>query len=295
MGDQVLALKIVLPDGQIMETGGTGKASAGPDLTRLFIAGEGCFGIITEADIRVFRVPESRLLRAVEFPSFEDGFQVIVELTGMGLSPSLLDYGESYAAPGDRPETWRLYLGFEGFREEVAAQESRALRVCASCGGRDLGAGEAEEFWEHRHDIAERYAERRRTGTARVAALGGFDFIHVSIPASRVLAFREACREIITGRDLQPIELGLWCTPELFSAVLAEPDPRRGRAELAQAIDEMLSLAHDWGGSMEYCHGVGIRLAHLMEREHGAGLEVLRRAKRALDPLNIMNPGKLGL
>ena len=61
------------------------------------------------------------------------------------------------------------------------------------------------------------------------------------------------------------------------------------------AVNELLKLAQDLGGAMEYCHGVGVRLAHLMEREHGVGLAVMQRLKRALDPNGIMNPGKLGL
>jgi len=64
---------------------------------------------------------------------------------------------------------------------------------------------------------------------------------------------------------------------------------------MSQAIDELLALAHDMGGSMEYCHGAGIRLSHLMGREHGTGFDVLQRVKESLDPHNILNPGKLSL
>jgi glycolate oxidase len=65
--------------------------------------------------------------------------------------------------------------------------------------------------------------------------------------------------------------------------------------QLAQAVDEVLTMAQDMGGSMEYVHGVGVKLAHLVPRELGAGMEVLRGIKAALDPHNIMNPGKLAL
>ena len=70
-------------------------------------------------------------------------------------------------------------------------------------------------------------------------------------------------------------------------------DPER--STFAEAMDSVLRLAQDMGGTMEYCHGVGLKLAHLVEREWGSGLEVARRIKRALDPDGIMNPGKLGL
>jgi D-lactate dehydrogenase (cytochrome) len=64
---------------------------------------------------------------------------------------------------------------------------------------------------------------------------------------------------------------------------------------LARALDQLLMAAQDRGGAMEQCHGVGIKLLHLMEREHGLGLAVMRAIKRALDPQGIMNPGKLAL
>ena len=67
------------------------------------------------------------------------------------------------------------------------------------------------------------------------------------------------------------------------------------RYRWADTVDEVLTLAQEMGGTMEYCHGVGIKLAHLMEREMGAGITVFRRLKGTLDPNNILNPGKLGI
>ncbi len=294
MGDHVLGLTAVLPGGRILHTGGSPKASVGPDLARLFIGGEGCFGIVTEATLRVFPQPETRSLRAYEFPLFERGFAAVVDIERRGLTASLLDYGEGYS--GGRPEACRLYTGFEGLRDEVRAHDRLARETCLAAGGRELPSDAAKEFWEHRHDIGNRYAERRRSGAPRASPIGA-RFIHVALPACRVPAYHDACLEIIERHGLAPIELGVWCRPQLFSAAMAEMRPAgaEGSGSLAAAVDEMLTLAQDWGGSMEYCHGVGLRLTHLMKREHGAGLEVLRAIKRALDPHDIMNPGKLGL
>jgi FAD/FMN-containing dehydrogenase len=93
---------------------------------------------------------------------------------------------------------------------------------------------------------------------------------------------------------VRAVEYGVWCWPELFSVTMTA-DGTDASERLARAVDELLSLVHDMGGSIEYCHGVGVRLAHLMEREHGSGLEVMRSIKRAIDPQGILNPGKLGL
>jgi FAD/FMN-containing dehydrogenase len=91
------------------------------------------------------------------------------------------------------------------------------------------------------------------------------------------------------------LECGLWTAPDFFSAAFMLPNSEGGPARLNQVLDELLALAQDLGGSMEYVHGAGLRLAHLMAREHGDGLALLRRVKAALDPEQVLNPGKLGL
>ncbi|HSP55594.1 MAG TPA: FAD-binding oxidoreductase [Dehalococcoidia bacterium] len=294
MGAQVLGLTAVLPDGTVMEVRPVWKASVGPDLRRLFIGGEGCFGIVTEATLRVFPRPDKRALMAYEFATFEAGFEAVLGVQATGLAPALMDFGEEFWQEGEKPVKARLYLGFEGFAEGVAAEEGRARRICDSSGGRDVGEEEAREFWEHRHDIGERFAERRRSGTRTAPFRGGFDYVHVALAPSRVLDYRGWCREAVAGRGLRLMESGIWCHPGLFSAVFMD-NGGAGPEAMSGAVDELLGLAQEMGGSMEYCHGVGIRLAHLMAGEHGRGLDVLRAIKRALDPLGIMNPGKLAL
>lgn len=296
MGDQVLGLVAVMPDASIVEVRPAYKRSVGPDLRRLFIGGEGCFGIVAEATLRVFPLPEERQMMAFEFTDFQTGFEVLLRFAGLGLTPAVLDYGDEFPNDPERPGQARLFMGFEGCREAVAAQAQRACALCVDAGGRDLGEEAAWEFWQHRHDIGDRFAERRRSGLARPAWAGSFDYVHVALPPSRVLEYRARCLQIIRARGLRPLETGVWCQPGLFSAAFTgtegAPDARE---TLAEAVDEMLTLAQDLGGSMEYCHGVGLRLAHLMGRETGQGLQLLRKIKQALDPLGILNPGKLAL
>lgn len=309
MGDQVLGLVVVLPDGQVLKTRAVPRHSTGIDLNRLFIGGEGCFGLVTEVTLQVFPQPERREAQAYAFEDFEAGFAAILDMFAVDLRPAVVDFGEGYSAPG----LWRgrrslkplsrecaLYLVFEGFSEEVEAQAQRAAAICARRGGRDLGRKEALKFWNTRHRIAERYARDRLVKIGeKVATLAGFrlDYIHVCLPASKVLEYRRACQAIMERYQIQPLEYGIWCRPELFSVAMVKASPARRRAanDLGDAIDEMLERAQDMGGSMEYCHGVGIRLAHLMAREHGVGLSVMRAVKSALDPHHIMNPNKLGL
>ena len=90
---------------------------------------------------------------------------------------------------------------------------------------------------------------------------------------------------------------GLWGMPELFSVKFEHeaPDDPLAPEQLDRGTDLGLRLAQQLGGSMEHCHGVGLRLSHLMADEWGTGLKLLRDLKRTLDPQNLLNPGKLGL
>lgn len=296
MGDQVLELTVVLPDGSLLETGAVAKASVGPDLRRLFIAAEGCFGVITEARVRIFPIPEERSLLAFRFASFGDGLAAILAMRSCGLVPDILEFDEEFSDVGES-EQGPLYLGFEGYRESARAAADRARSICVASGGRELPESQADDYWEHRHDIGDRFAERRRAKQTQswLPSGSGFDYAHLTMRVSRVLECRERCLAILRAHRVQPAEVGIWCHPELFSVYASHHDGPAGADRLAAAVNEMLRLAQDMGGAMEYCHGAGVRLAHLMSRERGASLAVLRSIKSALDPKGIMNPGKLGL
>jgi alkyldihydroxyacetonephosphate synthase len=304
MGDQVLGLEVVLPTGQVVQTRAVPKTSAGPSLHHLFIGSEGTLGIITQATIRVFRLPESRVFKALTFPGFEDGFHAVLEMFSLGLNPALTDLTEEPdSAPEGNSDHYKttLYLVFEGYAEEVEAQVARAMRVCQALEGEDVGPAPTQAYWDTRHDSAYSYKERFLDRPVRDRPARDWprrtEYPHVAIPASRVLEYRLRCQEIASRRQLRVREYSLWTQPELFSMILVDValEGQGGNGQLAQAVDEVLTLAQDMGGSMEYVHGVGVKLAHLVPRELGAGMEVLRGIKATLDPHGIMNPGKLAL
>ena len=115
--------------------------------------------------------------------------------------------------------------------------------------------------------------------------------------ASAIGPFRErAARELAIYR-LAVTGSGLWGIPELVSVRFQHqaPDDPQAAQETDAGTEHGFRIVHEMGGSMEYCHGVGVRLAHLMQAEWGSGLDALRSIKRALDPDGILNPGKLSL
>jgi alkyldihydroxyacetonephosphate synthase len=291
-GDQLLGLEAVLPRGDILRTRSVRKSSTGINLNHLLIGGEGCFGIVTEATLKVFPVPEKRYLQAFRFPSFECGFEAVKKIFAAGLRLALMDFGDE---PASSQAGAVLFLALEGKEEIVEAEGRLAGAICSRAGGCNLPEEEAERFWRDRHVIARRFMQNRRQRRMGSGDAARRDWIHVALPASRVLRFREAATEIAAKRKLSLQESGLWTQPELFSMRLAVESGERQQSELEDTIEELLRLVQRMGGSMEYCHGVGLKLAPLMAEEHGYGLAVMRQIKKVLDPNNIMNPGKLGL
>ena len=301
MGEQVLGLVVVLADGETVQTKDVPKASYGPSLNGLFIGSEGTLGVITEATVRAFAWPEKRILRGVTFPDFDTGFNAVAALYADGVRPTMVDYGEEFwrgSSTSDQDAT--LYLAFEGFREDADAQDQRARDICARLGGREDGPDEVQRFWTSRHASAERYRRdvlldpnprkaRNRRSDYRM------DYLHVALPTSKVLEYRRRCQEVLAGYKVEVREWSLWARPEFFSFLISEDgDPEHETSlTIADAVDQVLVMAQDMGGTMEYCHGVGIKLAHLMDRELGTGMEIVRKIKTALDPNGILNPGKL--
>jgi FAD/FMN-containing dehydrogenase len=306
MGDQVLGVTVVLAGGAIVQTRPAERSSTGPRLKQLFAGAEGTLGVVTELDLRLFHRPERERLRGYRFrQGFDAGFIAIEALIATGVQPATIDFGQTRAweledAPvAPRDEEGILYLAFHGLADEVKVLKRAADRVIGAHGGERLPKRRAAEFWANRHVDPAQIRARQQAGGA-----GGdwppqgllVDFLHVWLPASRVLATKQQAQTLLLERGVSVGEWGLWHGPELFSiAVFTRGRDEADARRLGEACDAVLALVQDAGGSMEYVHGAGVRLAHLMPREHGAGMDVLRSVKRALDPSGLLNPGKLGL
>ncbi len=289
MGAQAIALEVALPDGTLFRTRAVRRHSAGPDLARLFIGAEGTLGVITAAALQAQPLPERQELRAYNFETFEAGFAAVDAMAALGLRPSLLDYGEEHASPwpdlasrDDEPPL--LYIGFEGFTEEVEASLRRAIAIIDANGGRELPQSQAHDFWERRHVVAQRFARDKRRERNMRGPDVAFDYIHVSLPPTKVIEFKDHCHAVSVQEGVGLLECGLWTAPDFFSAVFVLPATQGGHERLSSVIDGLLMRVQDLGGSMEYVHGAGLRLAHLMPREHGAGFEVLQAHQAGTGP-----------
>jgi len=304
MGDQVLGLEVVLADGTVVRTRSVARSTTGLDLKTLFIGTEGTLGIVTAATLRVFPVPERAEMHAFRLRDFRTGFDALSRIYDDGLVPSLMDFEETFDAPGvpwkNEPGPPELYLGFVGSQEVVSASWKVARHRLRSVHAASLPDREARAYWRTRHDIIYMHDETSPGVTRADVALQDtiFDYVHVALPRSKVLAYRRAALRLLRRHGVQPIGFGMWTQPELVSLEIvrsAVGNRSAAKFAVARVIDELLRQAHALGGSMEYVHGIGLKLGHLVGEELGTGREVARQIKQALDPGRLLNPGKVGI
>ncbi len=308
MGRQVLALEVVLPTGEVVRTRALPRnVSAGLDMTGLFIGTDGVFGVITEATIRLFPQPEERRHYALEFPSFPSGFFAICRMATEGITPAMVDFFEEDQTEkggppieADAPGRSKLHMSLEGSSSmEVDALEGTVWEIVSAYSGTDLGPEEAQRFWEERHASGERYASMRGGGQRhpwRDTQGGALAYLHTAAPISEVLSLRYQGVSMFQSAGFDVHEVAIWGEPEMFSIVATDSgEPSEARQEaMREVTDRFIDLALEKGGTVEYCHGVGVRMKGAYGRELGiGGTELVRRMKRALDPAGILNPGKL--
>ncbi len=299
MGEQVLGMTAVIGDSSVLDMRPARKSSTGMDLKDLFIGSEGVFGIITSAALKAYPIPESENVQAFQFRNFEEGYQAVTKIFSKSITPTSLDLFEVYDVE-PKPETrlWlqdepgtRLYVMFDGFREEVEAKSARTKSIVKEFGAAELGDDVADVYWKGRYDMAERYISFIRSKERDTNVK--FDFIQVSISSGKLLEFDRRCFEIASKHKILVQGHGIWQRPEFYSMNLFAHDAR-ANDEMYRAVDEMLRLASRMG-TIEYTHGIGIRLAYLMKEEQSDTVRFMKKIKQLLDPNNIMNPGKMGL
>ena len=299
MGDQVLGLRVVLGDGEVVETRVVPESLLGSSLNHVFIGTEGIFGVIAEATIEAFPKPIAQMMLSFDFPGFDSGFEAINEMYAQGLRPTVMDYGDELTSDGSgRRQTATLYLGFEGSDRRVDADLNHATAICSGHDGRRGSEKDVQRYWMNRHASALRYKKNVLDGDARDDARKSgpayrMDYLHVSLPVGKVLEYRRKCESILSSRGIEVREWSVWGRPEFFSFLIADRYSEDFDPDLGTAVDRVLTLAQSMGGTMEYCHGVGLKLAHLMKSEMGTGMTAIRRIKKALDPAGILNPGKV--
>ncbi|GAB4521430.1 MAG: FAD-linked oxidase C-terminal domain-containing protein [Roseibium sp.] len=297
MKDAVLGLTVVTPDGRIIRTGGRArKSSAGYDLTRLYVGSEGTLGVITEVTLRLHGQPEAISGGVCPFPDIASACNAVITTIQMGLPVArieLLDEVQiracnTYSKLG-LAETPTLFVEFHGSEAGVREQSETFSAIADEFGvGPFEWATAAEDrsrLWTARHDAY--WAGKTLKPEAEIMVTD------VCVPISRLADCVAATAEDIRAEGfIAPIvgHVGDGNFHVQILVDLADPEERRR----TEAFVERLALrAIDMGGTCTGEHGVGQGKMKYLAREHGEALEVMRAVKQALDPDNVMNPGKI--
>jgi D-lactate dehydrogenase (cytochrome) len=273
------------------------KSSTGYDLTRLFIGSEGTLGIITEIQLRLHGIPEAISAATCQFTDMASAVQTVIEVMQAGVPMArieLLDEVQveaciAYSKLNDLALLPTLFFEFHGTPAGVAEQASVVESVARDNGAQGFAwATDPEErgrLWKARHDAYWACRAMRPTYGALIT-----DTI---VPISRLAEAVLGVKEDIAASGLLAPRVGHVGDGNFHTVILVPPEP--GGMERAWALDRaIVDRGLALGGSCSGEHGVGAGKRGFLETEHGAGaLDVMRAVKAALDPLGILNPGKL--
>ena len=294
----VLALEVVMADGTVMRVGSRArKSSAGYDFVRLFCGAEGTLGIITEATLRLHGRPEMVGSGVVPFPSLQQAVTTVTELVQLGAPLARIEFlDEVQVAACNRysnlglPEQPTLFIEFNGTEASVTEQFQRAAEIVAGNGGGELDWAFDEQkraaLWKARHS-AYFAARALRPGTDCLVA-------DVCVPVSALVECVAAARAAIDAEGLTAPILGHVGDGNYHVLFLVDPNNAAEGEAAKRVYDGMIVHAHRVQGSCTGEHGIGLGKQKQLVDEFGQPVvDMMRTVKLALDPKNILNPGKI--
>ena len=297
MRENVLSLTVVLADGRIVRTARRArKSSAGYDLTRLFVGSEGTLGVITEVTVRLYGIPEAISSAVCPFDTVDGAVDAVIQTIQSGIPVARIELADEVSIQAingyaglDLPVAPTLFIEFHGTDAGVAEQAEAFHAIASDHGGGGFQwatrTEDRNKLWQARHDAA--YAAASLRPGCRFWATD------VCVPISRLAECIRETRADLDTSDLPTPILGHVGDGNFHVAFVIDPNEPDEIAE-AKALNERLimrALAMD--GTCTGEHGVGYGKVDFLVAEHGEGVAVMRTLKQALDPQNIMNPGKI--
>ncbi len=297
MRENVLSLEVVLPDGRLIRTGTRArKSSAGYDLTRLYIGSEGTLGIVTGIHLRLYGIPESIASAVCAFPTVDAAVDAVILTIQSGIPVArieLLDEAQMDACNRysklDYALSPHIFFEFHGTPAGVAEQAEATGAIAQEFGGSDFAwsttTEERNRLWQARHDAF----------FAAIALRPGSEGwpTDVCVPISRLAeCIAETRADLASAPFPTPIvgHVGDGNFHVIFVIDTSDAEEVRIATELNERL---VRRALAMGGTCTGEHGVGYGKMHFLEAEHPSALPAMRAIKRALDPKNIMNPGKI--
>ncbi len=297
MRELVLGLTVVLADGRVVRTGGRArKSSAGYDLTRLLVGSEGTLGVITEVQLRLFGIPEAISAAVCSFPSLEGAVNSVILTIQMGIPVARIELLDEIQMDAinrysglDYPVQPTLFFEFHGSTRGVEEHAETVGGICAELGGSDFRWATRQEdrtrLWQARHDAY--YA----CLALRPGAQGWAT--DVCVPISRLAeCLLETRRDVDAAGLLAPI-VGHVGDGNFHLVFVLDPEDKEEWDRAETVNKRMVERALAMDGTCTGEHGIGYGKIKYLDAEHGEAVAVMRQVKSALDPDNIMNPGKI--
>ena len=297
MRENVLGLTVVLADGRVITTGGRSrKSAAGYDLTRLLVGSEGTLGIITEVQLRLYGVPEAMSAAVCSFPTLEGAVNSVMLTIQSGVPVARIELLDEVMMDGvnkysglDYPVLPTLFFEFHGSERGVEEQAETVREIVADFdGGNFEWATRSEDrnrLWQARHNAY--YA-----GIAMRPGAKGWP-TDVCVPISRLAeSILETKRDIQREGLLAPI-VGHVGDGNYHLSFIVDPDDAEEMERAKRVNERMVVRAIELGGTCTGEHGIGFGKIEFLRTEHGEAVSVMRQLKQALDPDNLMNPGKM--
>ncbi len=299
----ILGLEVVLPNGDIMITGGMKsraiKNVSGLNLTKLMVGSEGILGVITRIRLRCFPKPRARGIAMAVFDKLDDAPATVLDVYQAGILPSGIEILDSSAIKAVNdfkphiklPEAEAILLFEVDGNPPSVEFEGNVIREMASKRARSVEwATEARrmaELWEGRSVTAAAAARVRPDGT-RIFA--GED---ISVPLSRVADTLRAIRALGVKYGIQVVNYGHIGDGNVHTAPVINPENPEEVEKVLKLVDEIHRLAIEMEGTTTGEHGVGAVRRQYAHLEHGTAHDYMLKTKQAFDPKGIMNPGKL--
>ena len=297
MSDNVLSVEAVLPSGEIIRTGQRArKSSAGYDLGRLLVGSEGTLGIITELTLKLYGIPEAMSSANCSFPTVDAACNAVIGTIQMGVPVArieLLDAASVGAlntyAKLNLPVSPLLLLEFHGSESAVAEQASTFGEIAEDCGGTDFSwtanAEERNKIWQARHD-AYWALLTLRPGAQGIAT-------DICVPISNLAAAVGHAQAKADELNLLSPILGHVGDGNFHCTLLIDRDDQDECDRAKTFISWLNELAVEMEGTITGEHGIGQGKIESLKKEAGGSADVMRAIKQAIDPKNIMNPGKI--
>jgi D-lactate dehydrogenase (cytochrome) len=297
MRENVLSLTVVLPDGRVIRTSRRArKSSAGYDLTRLFVGSEGTLGVITEVTVRLYGIPAAMSSATCSFPSVEVAVNTVIRTIQLGVPVARIELADAAIMEAvnryskiDLPVAPTLWMDFHGTEASVAEQARMVQRIVDDHGGTHFAwATDPEErlkLWQARYDAFYALKATRPGGEAWVT--------DVCVPISRLAECIIETQKDIADSFLWAGIIGHAGEGNFHVAFnLLTNDPKE-MAEAKRLNERLVYRALALDGTCTGEHGIGCGKIEFLLAEHGEAVSVMRAIKRAIDPDNIMNPGKI--